>query len=70
MKLFYAHHQNYMEDWGVYAVKNSEELMELLAEEAEKSVDYIKHNYIYGEMSQYTNEKSGKKFRVVLEEVE
>ncbi|PZT57439.1 hypothetical protein [Paenibacillus silvae] len=69
MKLFYAHHQNYSEDWGVYAVENADELMQLLADEEEKSVDYIRQNYIYGEMSQYINVKSGKKFKVTLEEV-
>lgn len=69
MKLFYAHHQNYLEDWGVYAVENADQLMELLANEEEKSIDYIRENYIYGEMAQYTNFKTGKKYKVVLEEV-
>ncbi|MGM1044825.1 MAG: hypothetical protein ACQEXX_01625 [Bacillota bacterium] len=69
MKLFYAHHEKYPEDFGVYAVEDSNELVEFLAKEENKDTDYIREHYIYGEMAQYTNEKTGKKYKVILEEV-
>ncbi|GAV11329.1 hypothetical protein [Paenibacillus sp. NAIST15-1] len=69
MKLFYAYHEKYIEDFGVYAVKSSDELMEILAKEENKEVTYVRQNYIYGEMTQYINERTGKKYKVVLEEV-
>ncbi|MWV44913.1 hypothetical protein GRF59_14925 [Paenibacillus sp. HJL G12] len=69
MKLFYAYHEKHIDVWGIYVVENTDELMQVLATEVEKDKDYIRNNFIYSELSHFTNNVTGKKYKVVLEEL-
>lgn len=69
MKLFWAHHERYPEDIGYYPAQNADHLMEILAEERERTIDYVRENFLYAEVSMLVGH-DGKKYKVQLIEQE
>lgn len=65
MKIFWAHHEQYPEDISYYPAENADNLMEILATERERSVAYVRENFLYAEISLLTG-PDGKKYKVQL----